>query len=871
MKRPSAKTFFFYFLPLLIAATLALFLRQYDAGERQNLSMEEQNEAHEHFYPSEWFWRQRLFPNDTADKDAYRLAMAQRRQMQTLQKKSAGGEWQFVGPDNIGGRIVDIEFNPQNSNIVYAAAATGGVFKSIDHGLSWKAIFDEMPVLTIGDIAVDPVNPDIIYVGTGEANGGHNNFPGGGVYKSLDGGGSWQFIGLEGTTSIGRILVNPQQHEQVVVAAVGSYFSPDTARGLYISDNGGETWRKSLFVSDSCGAVDVAMDAANPSYMMAAMWERVRRPVYSSETHLYGSGSGIYRSLDGGDSWQRLGAAQGLPDESETQVGRIGLTMSPQNGQIVYALYNDGSNISHLFKTTDGGDNWRDLHVEEDLSNGTGGFSWYFGQIRVHPQHADTLWTLDVALMRSVNGGMSWPLKLGYGNYANMHVDHHALAFDPSNTDYIVDGNDGGIFISQDCGINWKKVSGLPVSQFYEIGIDPQHSDRFYGGTQDNGTLRTLNGEASNWERIFGGDGFYVLVDPNNSQTIYAEYQFGELFKSTNGGASFSYIVNDQMKSEPHNWSTPIAMDPFDSNVLYYGTNSIWRSMNGGTSWTKISPNLTRQLENSRLGTITTIAVNPSFSEVIYVGTDDGLVWRSGDNGDSWQNITGSLPFRWVTRVVPDPYDPGVVYVTFSGLRWRDPQPHVFKSSDSGQHWSDISANLPDAPINAMAVDPENTSMLFVGNDVGAFVSFNGGQSWQILDQGMPAVVVNDLKIHPVSHELIAGTHGRSMYKLDISQLTGIKDKQVSQAPEQFILYGNYPNPFNPRTSIKYRVASAAQVNLTVFNALGQKVATLVSRRQPAGEYKVEWDASGFASGVYYCTLSTDQGFVQSRKLVLLK
>jgi len=870
MKRRSVTVFFFIIIPTAII-TFLILLSGRDGMTEYAEALEQQNEAQEHFYPSEWFWRQRLFPYGTADKDVYRQAMARRRQMQILQKAATDEGWQFVGPDNIGGRVVDIEFNPQNPNIVYAAAATGGVFKSTDHGLSWQDIFDEQPVLTIGDIAVDPVTPEILYVGTGEANGGHNNFPGGGVYKSVDGGNSWQFIGLEGTASIGRILVNPQRHEQVVVAAVGSYFSPDTVRGVYISDNGGETWRKSLFVSDSCGAIDVVMDAANPDFMLAAMWERVRRPVYSSETHLYGAGSGIYRTLDGGKSWQRLGAEQGLPGSDETQVGRIGLAMYAADGRIVYALYTDGSNISHLFKTTDGGDHWQDLHVEEDLTDGTGGFSWYFGQIRVHPQHADTLWTLDVALMRSVDGGKSWPLKLGYGNYADMHVDHHALAFDPANSNYLIAGNDGGIFISQDCGLEWQKVGGLPISQFYEIGIDLQHTDRFYGGTQDNGTLRTLSGKSDDWQRILGGDGFYVLIAPDDPQTVYAEYQFGALFKSTDGGASFSYIVNDQMKGEPHNWSTPIAMDPFDSKVLYYGTDCIWRSTDGGSTWEKISPDLTRQLEDSRLGTITSIAVNPSYNETIYAGTDDGLVWRSDDNGANWTNISGTLPMRWVTRVVPDPYDPGTVYVTFSGLKWRDPQPHVFKSSDSGQNWSDISGNLPDAPVNAMAVDPENTSLLFVGTDVGAFVSFNGGQSWQILDKGMPAVVINDLKIHPESRELIAGTHGRSMYKLDISQLTGISGQQTAQTPAQCILYGNYPNPFNPLTHINYRVMRTAQINLTVYNALGQQVVTLVSERQPAGAYSVQWNAAGLSSGVYYCTLSAGQGAVQSSKLVLLK
>lgn len=824
------------------------------------------------YYPAEWAWIRRTFPFGRADNSALRLALQQRQQLGLLNKRTATADWQFVGPDNIGGRVVDVEFNPQNPQVVYAAAATGGVFRSDDGGFSWQAVFDEMAVLTIGDIAVDPIEPDILYVGTGEANGGHNNFPGGGIYKSTDGGLNWRFSGLENTASIGRILVDPLNHQRIVVAAVGSYFAPNPERGVYISTDGGNSWDQSLFVSDSTGAIDLVMDKQNPDIMLAAMWERVRRPVQRSATHLYGRSSGIYRTIDGGRSWQRLGGAQGLPDSTTLSIGRIGLSMQPGSGSNVFALYNDGNAITGLYRTSDGGDSWVRTSGLPDLKEGTGGFSWYFGQVRVHPTNPDIVYVLDVALMRSMDGGQSFPLRYGYGGYENLHVDHHALAFHPHNPDYLIDGNDGGINISTDGGVSWKKVSALPVTQFYEINYDPANPAYLIGGTQDNGTLRTHSAQAADWQRVYGGDGFYAIIDPTDENIIFAESQFGNLAKSDDGGRTFRNILNDQMKLDDSNWSTPVIMDPHNHLTLYYGTNRLWRTLDGGNSWQAISQDLTRRLDDSRVGTITTIAVAPTDSNTIYAGTDDGLVWVSTDHGAHWENVSDGLPFRWVTRVVPDWNNANIVYATYSGLRWKDPQPHVFRSADFGQSWTDISGNLPDAPVNAFAVDPFHPEVLYLGSDVGAFVSFDQGAGWQVLGRGLPAVVINDIKVIPESYELVAGTHGRSAYKLD---LTGITTLWRKDYPAQYVrtvkLFQNYPNPFNPVTTISYQLSEISDVDLSIYNTLGQRVATLVSEKQQAGTYEVKWDASGFAGGVYFCKMHTGRGFKQTSKLVLIR
>ena len=820
--------------------------------------------------PSDWHWLRRTFPYYQADVDYFREQMKKARMMREAAAINGLELVEFAGPTNIQGRVSDIEFNPKNPNIVYAAAATGGVFKSNDMGQTWSPIFDDQANLNVGDIGIDPLHPDTIYIGTGEANGGHNNFPGGGIYKSTDGGNNWQFLGLENTASIGRIVVDPSNTQRIFLAAVGSYFSPNPERGIYRSEDGGQTWTQSLFISDSTGAIDIVIDPNNPSRLMAAMWERVRRP---NSSQLYGPTSGIYRSYNSGDSWEYLGPTNGLPNPASTNIGRIGLAISQSNPDILYAIFSSGSGYLGLYKTTNFGTSWTNADPDYEIDNGTGGFSWYFGQVRIHPTNPNMIYALDVAFMRSSNGGNTWPIIYGYGGGpANFHVDHHALAFHPTNPDYLLEGNDGGINISTDAGVNWTKIAELPVTQFYEIGIDKNNPQRLYGGTQDNGTLRTLTGALNDWERIYGGDGFYVVVDHTNPDIIYAESQYGNLGKSTNGGNNFSSATSGISGST--NWSTPVVMDPNNNQVLYYGAERLFRTTNSAASWSAISPDLT-PIFYTRLGTITTVAVAPSNSNVIWAGTDAGNVWVSTDYGANWNEVTGTLPLRWVTRVVADYNDENVAYVTFSGLKWTDPQPHVFRTSDQGQNWSDISGNLPDAPINAFAVDPYRPNVIFVGTDLGAYYSTDTGQNWQYLSSSLPMVSVYDMKIHDTEYYLALGTHARSMYKVNLSAITGIDLPEKDNLEKTFQLLHNYPNPFNPITTIPYRLSKPSQVRLSIYNTLGQEIRTLVNQEQTAGDYRVTWNGKDnqgnpVASGIYIYRLQTDN-FSQEKRLTFVK
>ncbi|MDX1702059.1 MAG: T9SS type A sorting domain-containing protein, partial [Melioribacteraceae bacterium] len=571
-----------------------------------------------------------------------------------------------------------------------------------------------------------------------------------------------------------------------------------------------------------------------------------------------------------------LGPENGLPDPVQQRIGRIGLTISKSNPSILYALYNDGTQPFGLYKSSDGGSNW--IKTSETFK-GSGSFSWYFGQVRVDPIDPETVFVLDVAFFKSSDNGFNWDFTYGYSGPSNLHVDHHALAFHPENPNYILSGNDGGINISTNGGETWSQPLHLPITQFYEIGLDKQNPERFYGGTQDNNTIRTVTGLNDDWERIFGGDGFYVIVDPNNSNIIYAESQFGGLGKSTDGGSIFSAALQGIDLDERTNWSTPVVMDPNNSSVLYYGTHTLYRTTDGAESWSPISPKLTDHNSDRRLGTLTTIAVAPTNSEVIYVGTDDGYVWVSSDYGSNWKNISSDLPFRWVTRVAVDPTDENIVYATFSGLRWADPEPRVFRSIDMGNTWTNISSNLPDAPVNAFEIDRNNRNILYLGNDVGVFISYNSGQSWEILADDLPIVVVNDMKIHPTDNYLAIGTHGRGMYKVALNNLVDTPTYENNISSE-YTLSQNYPNPFNPTTTIKYSIPNLgangelSNVKLTIYDLLGRVIATLVNQEQQPGNYEVVFNSSAFdqkfSSGIYIYTLKIGD-FIDSKKMVLIK
>lgn len=711
--------------------------------------------------PTEWFTIQRAWPYDNIPFSAYKRALdkaVNQHQNTALEV----GIWDPAGPSNVGGRITDIASHPDYPNIIYAGAALGGVFKSTNGGETWTAISDAVPSLSVGDIEVDPFDIDILYLGTGESNTSGDSYAGTGIYKTTDGGISWQFSGLPESRHIGRIVIDPYNNQRVFAAAMGTLFGTNPERGVYRSLDGGATWQQILFVSDSTSAADLAINPQNPNIIYASMWERIRNPRWR---RVGGFSTGIYRSTDGGDSWERL--SNGLPSPSSYN-GRIGLAVSPADPNYVYATMVDHPGyLLGMWRSTDGGDSWESRLISPD--NGSfSSFGWYFGRIWPNPAARNTVYFADVNLWRSVDGAAHWQQMTN-----GMHVDQHALYIDPNDASMMVAGNDGGIYLSTNAGVNWTKSYDLPITQFYAITIDKLNPVRLYGGTQDNSTPRTLNGRPEDWDVIFYGDGFYTNIDFTNSNIVYAEAQYGYLGKSTDLGSSWDLITNGIDANERRNWSTPVVMSKLDSDVLYYGTQRIYRSDNGGRSWLPISPDLTAGDGGGNLvfGTVTTIDPSPFTDNVIWAGTDDSRIWVTTDRGENWNLVSEGLPQRWCTRVAADAYDLNTAYATFSGYHEDDHQPHIFKTTDNGESWTDISGDLSDLPINDVIPDPQYPGRLYVGTDFGVYYSPDDGAHWHVLGENHPICPVFDIDIHADSRKLVSGTHGRSMYIYDLNQL----------------------------------------------------------------------------------------------------
>ncbi len=810
--------------------------------------------------PNDWALAQRAYPRNRLNHEEIREATLdfQARRLRDSGRHRAA--WTERGPSNIGARVTDMAIHPTDPNIVYAAMASGGVWKSTDAGATWDPIFDDQPLQSIGAIALDPGDPNTIYVGTGEANSSSYSWSGMGVFRSTDAGATWEHLGLDETRYIGRVLVDPHDGDRIWVAAAGVLFGTSPERGVYRTEDGGATWEQVLAVSDSTAAIDLAYDPARPDTLYAAMWERVRR---LNSRKSGGWTSGIHKSTDGGDTWTEL--TNGLPSGSD--VGRIGVSVCASSPNVVYAMYCDHPGyFMGVYKSTDYGASWTQTN-DGALSNLTSSFGWYFGQIRVDPNDPNRVFALGVPFYRSTNGGLSWS-EVGPSN----HVDHHAMVFDPSNPTHIYEGNDGGIYFSDDSGSSWTKLYDQPTNQFYAIEIDFQNPSRLYGGTQDNGTLRTPTGGVDDWERIFGGDGFYTIVDPTDPDIIYAEYQYGNLYKSYDFGYNWYWAMSG-VGDERANWSMPVVMDPSDNETLYLGTYRVYRSTDGASSWSVISPDLTDGSPGSSYGTVTTIAVAASDPDIVWAGTDDSHVWVATDGGGTWNDVSGSLPDRWVTRVAVHPTDPAVAYVTFSGMRWDEQIARVHRTDDGGATWTSIDDGLPNAPVNVVAIDPDMPAFLYVGTDLGCYVSRDEGQSWDILGSGLPPVPVYDIKIHQPTRTLVAGTHGRSMHSIDLDEVTGVEEPDVVGS----VITGlsGSPNPFNPTTDVRFSLARPADVRLTVHDLAGRSVRTLLDARRSAGGHSVAWDGRGeggrpLGSGVYFLMLSAG-GETETAKLSLVK
>lgn len=839
-------------LPLLLVIVVAAVLAGMPHRPRSPVGPEGEAENGEAItYPSDWFFAQRAYPSGTIDQDAFFEAVERARQDRNrLTTSGSGLVWQPAGPYNIGGRVTALAVVPGGTTI-YLGSANGGVFRSDDSGVNWTSVFDRDYAFSIGALALDPVDPDIVYCGSGEANGAVDTYDGTGVYRSSNGGASWQYLGLQETRRIGRVAVDPSNPNRIFVAAMGTQFSTNPDRGLYRSEDGGQTWSKVLFVNDSTGVGDVVINPAHPETVYCASWERVRRPTYR---RAFGPGCGIWRSIDSGTTWTRL--QNGLPAPSDN-VGRIALAIAPSRPSMVYAQIGTGAAGGYtglgMYRTANGGDTW----ARRDVSGFTGqfgGFVWYFGDMAVDPTNSERVYALGLNLVRSNDGGANFTGILG-----NAHVDNHAIWIDPANPNRIYLGNDGGFWSTTVGGGTWTHATTLDISQFYAGAIDPSNPARLLGGTQDNNTLLT-NGSPDNWIAILGGDGFQCMVDPTNPSIIFAEYQFGcggsGPFRSTDSGNIWN-VASGFVGSDRFNWMTPMVMDPTNHNVILVGSHRVYRSTDNGVSYSIVSGDLTTNNPTALLvySTITTLDISPADPSTYYAGTDDGKVWRSINSGGVWTDITAGLPVRWVTRVTADPLDPQVVYVTLSGFSADESTPRIYRSANKGTTWTPIAGNLPNSPLNDVVVDPTDTQRLYAATDLGVYWTRDAGGTWIALGTGLPFTAVFDLTLHAPSRLLVAATHGRSQWTLDLNQVPVAVEPPPVAA--RLALSPPRPNPSRGEARLTLEMASRGRAEVAVFDAGGRHVRTLHAGELDPGPHTLAWDGrderGGRAvAGVYF-------------------
>lgn len=695
-----------------------------------------------------------------------------------------------IGPAVMSGRISAIDATAGDPVTVWIGAASGGVWRSKNAGVTFEPVFDEH-AQSIGAIRVDPSDPETVWVGTGETWVRNSVSVGDGVYRTRDGGDSWEHLGLEATERIAKIEVDPTNPKTVFVCATGGLWRANPERGVYRSVDGGATWERILFVDQDTGCADLDMDPQEPRVLYAAMWQFRRSPHFFSSG---GPGSGLYRSTDGGASWTKL--EKGLPGG---ELGRIAVAIAPSRPAVVYATVEAAKTA--LYRSDNLGESW--LEVDDSLNVQMRPF--YFSELVVDPTDHRRLYKPGLTLTVSTDGGESFSGLLGAGlSFGTVHPDHHALWINPANPRHMILGTDGGAYVTHDRAQRWLHVRSLPVSQFYHVSHDLQWPYNVYGGLQDNGSWkgpsRSPGGiSGGDWQVVGDGDGFWAFADPQEPDTLYVEYQGGNLSRlnlATGESKSIRPYARNGEEKLRFNWNTPIHLSPSRPGVLYYGSQYLHRSLDRGDSWQTISPDLTtddaakqRQEESGGLTidnstaenhcTIFAIAESPRNPEVVWVGSDDGLLHVSRDGGASWVELAARVPGlpagTWVSAIQASPFAEATAFVSFDGHRSGDMATYLYRTDDFGATWAPLATDEVEGSAHVLKQDPVNPELLYAGTELGLFISLDGGRHWARFKENLPPVAVNDLVVHPTEHDLIIATHGRGIYIIDdLSALRGL-------------------------------------------------------------------------------------------------
>jgi photosystem II stability/assembly factor-like uncharacterized protein len=725
----------------------------------------------------------------------------------------AGLAYRNIGPANMSGRMADVEGVAGDPATIYLGSASGGVWKTTNAGTTWTPIFDKEPVQSIGDLALEPGNPEVVYVGTGEGNLRNSVSFGNGVYKTTDGGQSWRHLGLGDTRHITRIVVNPKDPRKVYVAAFGHAFGPNEERGVFMSEDAGETWKKVLYLDDRHGAADLDIDPQNPNILYAGMWyfDRKQWTFRSGDTL-----GGVFRSADGGKSWKRM--TKGLP----RLMGRLGIKVAPSSPNVVYVVAE--TREGYVFRSDDHGESWQKV---SDNAH-TLGRGFYYADLRVDPQNADRVYTLGMAFSLSIDGGKTFNPMSG-----NFHGDHQTMWVDPANPRRLLMGDDGGLTVSYDQGKTWEWFGNIPVGQFYQLSYDMR--EPFYhlaGGLQDNGVWtgpsRTRGGTiwASDWRFIQNGDGYYAVSHPDDPELFLSDYQAGGI-QATNMRTFEQREASPQVKRMDgypadsnevrFNWNAPIVLSPHDRKVVYFAGNIVYRSTDWGRTWTAISPDLSKNDKSRQgdaggpvlkentvaeyYGNVYSLAESPVQAGVIWAGTDDGNLQVTQDDGKTWTNVASNVPGvgpdAVVSGVEPSRAAAGTAYASFERRMSDDFRPYVFKTTDFGRTWTNITGNLPaTAYVQVVREDPRNPRLIYAGTELGLYASWTGGGDWTRLHlKNLPSVAVHEVLVHPRENDLVLATHGRAIWIFDDAAPIQEMTPAIAAKPAHL---------FAPRTAVRH-------------------------------------------------------------------
>jgi photosystem II stability/assembly factor-like uncharacterized protein len=717
----------------------------------------------------------------------------------------AGLEWRSIGPAFNSGRVVDFAVDPQAHNIIFAATASGGLWKTINSGTTWEPVFDKEKSYSIGCVTLDPANSSVVWVGTGENNSQRSVAFGDGVYKSLDGGQNWKNVGLDASEHIGMIVVDPRDSNVVYVAAQGPLWAAGGDRGVYKTTDGGATWERVLFISDDTGANEVHLDPRDPDVVYASSYQR-RRHVYTLVNG--GPESAIYKSTDAGATWRKL--TEGLP---KVDMGKIGFDISPADPDVLYAVIEAQRDKGGFFRSTDRGESW------SKMSDYVSGSPQYYNEIFADPHDVDRVYAMDTFMQITLDGGKTFK-RVGE---KKKHVDNHALWIDPDNTDHLLIGCDGGIYETWDRGATYRFFENLPITQFYRVSVDNSKPFYYvYGGTQDNNSLggpsRTLFSSGisnEDWFVTVGGDGYETVVDPTDPDTVYSQWQYGGLVRYDRASGESVDIQPQEAPGEAAdrwNWDSPLMISPHLHTRLYFASQRLYRSDDRGNSWTAVSPDLSRAIDpntlpvfgkiqsidavaknmsTSNYGNIVSLTESPLVEGLIYVGTDDGLIQVTENGGTDWRavdEVPGVPRMTYVSRLEASLYDKDTVYATFNNKKRGDFKPYVFVSRDRGATWTSISGDLPDREIAyAVMQDHVKPELLFVGTEFGVYFTLNEGINWIKLKGKLPTIQVRDIDIHRGENDVVLATFGRGFYILD--DYTPLREVSDAVLAEDSILF----------------------------------------------------------------------------------